>query len=333
VEGPVIKAKKVQEILEILRSREFSDWYLRFETAFRDRAELWKQDPERVLHAVLRAGEYEDRAHEAEDTYSRLDTSFEMLAAYEQQRVATSEAWEELGRAEYQLAEYRQRASELRAEAAAAKKDAQDPNAAARHARVEAELKVLDRLIEECAEQVAGKDRLFNEETEKREALWRSVEEAWLIAFRANMARIEYGYLGRRMRAMVEIWSRDSSFGREGAAEAAGRAEVIEAELARAEATLEDLLSKAAERFHCVAISEFLYWPQDDDVRGALCVPLVGDMTLLNMQVVKLQVYRVERAKGLSFIEPLAQESADDLEDASRLDRFFADRPRGRDVA
>ena len=111
------------------------------------------------------------------------------------------------------------------------------------------------------------------------------------------------------------------------------QSEAAAQELARLEGQLVQLLAQAEERFHCVAVSEFLYWPHEDDVRGALCVPLVGDMHHLNIQVAKLQIYSIERAKGLKYIEPLAQDVLDDVEDAVRLTRFFTDRPGGARAA
>jgi len=317
----VIKAKRVQDVREVLRLQGFSDWYLRYETLHRDLVELRAQDPDILTHTVLRAGEYEDLAHQAENTYASLDSSFETLSDYEQQRAATSYAWEDLGRAEYQLAEHRQVASELRASLTASRKDEQTPAVKAEEARLEAELNVEERLVEEWDKQVQEARVRFEHATEQRDELWRTVEDAWLRAFRANMARIEYAFLGKRARAAQEAMSHA---GESGAREGNGGS--TEVEQARMESDLAALLEQAESTYDCVAIAEFLYWPHRDDMRAALCVPLVGDMHHLNMQVIKLQIYRVERAKGLKFIEPLPPVDTDD-DDGTRLDGFFLDRP------
>ncbi len=321
----MIKAKRLQEVHEVLRSADFSDWYLRFETAHKDREELQRQDPDLLEQLVLRAGEYEDLAHAAEETYARLDGSFESLAAYEEQRVATSIAWEELDRTELELERNRQRASDLRAGVQAVRKGEQDADSQAREARLAAELRLAERLVEEWAHQVDERTKLFAAETKRRDELWRVVEEAWLTAFRANMARIEYAYLGRRARQQIEQLVRDGP----AAAPVVGetRLQALAEDRARLEDQLRGLLSDAEERFACVAINEYLYWPDADDVKAALCVPLVGDMQHLNLQVHKLKVYRVERSKGLKSIEPLPESSGVADEDLNRLERFFADRP------
>jgi hypothetical protein len=101
----------------------------------------------------------------------------------------------------------------------------------------------------------------------------------------------------------------------------------VENERLRDERLRDELLSEGEERFECVAIAEFLYWPHHDDMRAALCVPLVDALAHLNIQVFKLQIYRIERAKGLRFIEPLPIEGSKEDEDAARLESFFAGRP------
>lgn len=318
----MIKAKRVQDVRDILKAQGFSEWYLRYETLHSDLLELRIQDPDLLTHTVLRAGEFEDRAHQAENTYASLDGSFETLSDYEQQRAATSYAWEDLGRAEYQLAEHRQAASELRAKLTASRKDEQTPAVKAEEARLEAELNVEERLVEEWDKQVQEARSRFDESTAQRDELWRVVEEAWLRAFRANMARIEYAFLGKRARADQEAMSRAEQTNE------ADSAESIEAEEARMAGELAALLEQAEADFECVAIAEFLYWPHQDDMRAALCVPLVGDMNYLNIQVTKLQIFRVERAKGLKFIEPLPEGAEAEDNDGNRLDAFFIDRPR-----
>jgi phage shock protein A len=319
----VIKAKRIQDVREILAGAGFADWCRRYHAIYEQLSGLRARDPDRLTRTILRAGEYEDLAHQAATTYSRLDTSFETLAQYEQQRINTSAFWEELGRAEYQLAEYRQTASELRASLAAARKGEQTPAGSTETDRLEMELTDAERLVEEWDKQAQeARDRL-DRETEHRDGLWQIVEEAWLRAFRANMARIEYGFLGRRARADQEALalagegkSRDNDSG------------AIEAEEMHLAGELGELLREAETEYDCVAIAEFLYWPHQDDMRAALCVPLVGDMHHLNIQVTRRQIYRIERAKGLKFLEPLPKSADDDDIDGRRLESFFAERPQ-----
>ncbi len=316
----MIKAKRVQDVREILRSSEFVRWYEQYDTVSAELRAVRLADPDILTHTILRAGEYEDLTHQAEATYASLDGSFETLSAFEQQRTITSGAWEALTSLEYRLANARQDASDLRTRLSAMKKES-NANADALH--IESELKVKEREVSDLAQKVAQGQEWFERETKLRDEMWKIVENAWSTTFRANMARIEYGFLGRRLRAAQERLAGG------GQSDRTEDSMVAETEQARLEGELAELLRQAEEMYDCVAIAEFMYWPHQDDMRAALCVPLVGDMEFLNIQVNRLLVYKVERAKGLNFIEPLPQtsEDADAEADGVRLEGFFSGRP------
>ena len=93
------------------------------------------------------------------------------------------------------------------------------------------------------------------------------------------------------------------------------------------------LLAEGRRSFDSTLINEFLYWPHADDVKAALAVPLIDERNHFNIQVAALQVYRLERSRGLEFFEPVLDdgESQSDTQgqDDPRLETFFLEgRPR-----
>lgn len=325
-EDPVIVPKNVHDVRELIASKRFTDWFARYDTLYRNLQDLRHHDVDALVRAVLRAGEFEGEAASAEATYADLDSSFEYLGEYERQRGIASDCWINLGRLEHLLAEHRQEASELRAELTASHKKADARSHEVERARLENELKTAETMVTELAAQVEEAEDLLDTETKRRDNLWRVVEEMWMKAFRANMARIEYDFLTTRTRAEVDVLAREHAVpqGDNGAQE--DDLETVEKRTAEAEQELIEALEEADGAFECAAIAEFLYWPQEDDRRGAVCVPLVGDRDHLNVQVDKLQVYRIDRNKGLKSIEPLP-EVVDSDDDGVRLLDFFSGRP------
>jgi hypothetical protein len=92
-------------------------------------------------------------------------------------------------------------------------------------------------------------------------------------------------------------------------------------------------LEVARSRFECTLVEEFLYWPRQDDVRSAICVPLIAERQHFNIQISPLSIYQVERARGLEFIEPMVAEMGVP-DDDPRLEHFFHEgRPHGGDGA
>ncbi|MEE8408135.1 MAG: hypothetical protein V3T05_00890 [Myxococcota bacterium] len=321
----MIKAKNVRDVRELIASKRFTDWFARYDTLYRNLQELRQHDADAVVRAVLQAGEYEGQASAAEATFAELDSSFEYLGEYERQRHITSDCWVDLGRLEYLLAEDRQEASELRAELAASRKRGDAPNIEVERARLENELETAETAITELAAQVEEAQDNLDIESKRRDELWGVVEEMWMTAFRANMARIEYDFLAKRSRAEVDVLAREHAAHKSDGGPKEEDLETVEKRTAEAEQEIVEALEEADGAFECAAIAEFLYWPQEDDRRGAVCVPLVGDRDHLNLQVDKLQVYRVDRNKGLKSIEPLPD--LVDSDDDVRLDAFFAASP------
>ena len=89
------------------------------------------------------------------------------------------------------------------------------------------------------------------------------------------------------------------------------------------EAAMAAHLEQGRVLFGCAIIADFLYWPRQEDVRAAFCVPLIVEREHLNIEVMPLSVYHIDHVRGLDFLEPVPE--AADMSDADpRLEAFFA---------
>lgn len=314
----MLETKQVHEIRRMLASPEFTVWhreYCRLKDELRAARE---KHPDRLVHMVLRAGEFEGRAAQAQSDFTALDGSFDQLGEFELQRQKTSTAWVEHQRAEHTLTEQRQVASELRIMLQASRKQDGSATVVAEQDKLAGQLAETEKAILQLDAEVQRLKRRLDEATARRDELWKGVQQTWLEAFRANMERIENDFLGKRARAEIGRLSANQTTG------GGGSADSLEPEIAQVESALEAHIGAGRKEFDCVLIAEFMYWPHQEDVRAALCVPLVGERDQLNLQVEPLKVYRVARDRGLQFIEPLPEDYEADKSDDERLARFFA---------
>jgi hypothetical protein len=324
------------QIRDLLVTQEFQDWYARYEQWHADREQLRRSYDDRVMHAILLAGDYEDLSAQAQAEFGEIDNNFEMLSEFEAQRSRTSAAWIEQSSAEAILEEHRQTASELQRKLDAARKQSGGAPDGVLEKRLESELRAANGRVEEANERVAGASERLTAETRRRAELWAQVEHAWSAAFRSAMARAEYALQARRLRGFSETVGPDDSCAERGArasaqgaagTDSAGGGPVAAGEKAMRK-RLQRLAQEAAEAFGCVLIEEFLYWPPIGDSNRALCVPLVGDDKHLNVQVAPLRLYEVKRVTGVDFVEPVP-DVLDTGDDHRRLhDFFFAGRPQ-----
>lgn len=315
-----MKAKTVQEVRKLLRSDEFIDWRDRYLKRRGDLENAHARFSDQLLHTVWRAGEYEDLSARAHTEFIELDDDFEALSAFEVQRQRTSDLWIELHKAEKVLEDHRQAASELRQKIEVRRKGRRMTANVDEFQRRESELGDLESVIENAAREAENTKAQFDEAVKDRDRRWVEVEIEWTQAFRANMARAEYIYAARRERAKSELAPKDQA-GAQEKAEPSVDDEEINAEVDEIEQDLAALILEAEQKFGCILIVEFLYWPQQDDVRAAICVPLIHERDHLNLQITPSQVYEVERAKGIEFIAPVPEEDEDN--DDPRLEAFF----------
>jgi len=335
-----MKAMRLREVRELLRSSAFLTWLERYEVLRADirTAEAHHQELLRLAHiaafeveqaqqladdTVLKAGECDDFATSALAEAARIENdSFELLSSFESQRQVTTDLWGELNRAEMDLEELRAEASEIRTRLEAARKSTRTAGGLSEETRMGEEVKALDGQVDAQVRHVDLARARVDAEVKKRDGMWSEVEATWSAAFRANMARNEYGFQARRVRRQAE-----DLLGR--ASEERRRVEKTRAEIGTMESRMQEArnayqahLTTGRETFGCVLIEEFLYWPHEEDVHLAFCVPLIDESEHLNLQVHKAQVYVVERARGVTFVEPVPPEELG-MEDP-RLDRFFA---------
>jgi hypothetical protein len=85
----------------------------------------------------------------------------------------------------------------------------------------------------------------------------------------------------------------------------------------------------ARERFGCAVGEEFLYWRQREDQNGAFCVSLIEDPENYNIEIKPLGIYRVEKQRGIEFLEP-AQEARRQEDSDQRFEEYFLRGRKGR---
>ena len=339
-----MKAKRLREVRELLDSDAFKSWFQIYQS---QRCELREQRERRgdLLgqvrmfafrveylqqagdDTVMESGACEDRSAQAAAELAHIENeSFESLSSFETQRQKTTDLWSDLSGTESFLEENRQRASDIRM-----KLEAGHPGAAQDRERLAAELKSLDEQVRSGGEAVAAARERLAQEEKRRDTLWREVETSWLESFRALMAKSEYAYRSRQVRSEAERLFERVQKERLKIKELEDEARITEKRLSDLEREHQELLARGRSSFDCVLVGEFLYWPSEGDFKSAFCVPLIDERDHLNIQVSALQVYHIERGKGLDLIEPVSDET-EDGEDP-RLESFFGDRPANVNLA
>jgi hypothetical protein len=318
----VIRPKWLREVHDLLQSEQFSSWFAEYRElrsavaavqSRRDelaadgalseiRAELTQRAGDEL---VYEAGAREDLAARAAAECAVIENdSFELLSAYELRRSRARENQRELERRQGVVQQQRGQVAEARAALEAAKKaDRGATEVDLLAARLEAAERDLEATLRDVELLVARA-----EQDKKRElGVWNEEESAWFAAFRANLARSEHAYEARRLRGRTEMPFAKAAEQRRHADELERRAKREAEELARTKALLEERLQTAENTFECARIGEFLFWPMQEDLGSAYCVPLIDEPTLFNVPASALRLYRVERARGLDHLEPIAE--------------------------
>jgi hypothetical protein len=333
-----MKAKWVHEIEGLVRSPEFGEWYQEFielTNGFK-KVKLAREDllaQASMMHAradfgqqcadekLFAAGECEDSGAAAHAEFAEIENnSFEALSAYEVQRQKASDTWMELDRHDASIEDMRQEASELIAGIEAGKKQGDGDSGSAalgdRLERIEAAIEARSQDVEEVRTR-------YDRDTQRKLDLWDEVEASWSRAFQANLGRSEYAYQSRRLRGEAEAQFVRAAQERKRVDELEVEAHQLDGKLVEYKDEIGMHIKEGRSRFECTIVEEFLYWPKQSEVRMVLCVPLVDDRDYLNIQVQALSIYQLDRAKGLDFIEPVA-ESTETAGEDPRLTAFFA---------
>ena len=318
-----MKSYRVHSLQELVKSSEFLSWHgkhsemsagllelenkreqLEFDlNNARYRADSFQNFADDTL---FKAGDLEDQSARSEARYAEIENdSFQLLSDFEDKSREEEQARIVLHGIEKVLEDYKERRDDRSGQAG--QNDSK-----------------LKELVDEIAslEKQAGVARAkFDEETKLREALWEKVETTWSNAFRANMARSEFAYQGRRIHSKAESYFAKADEVRKEVAELSDEIAKTDERLASAKADRARHLDDAKKNFDCTVVDEFLFWPNTDDVHAALCVPLIDEQSHFNIQIKALKVYQIERDKGLDFIEPVPDEKLND--DDPRLNSFF----------
>ena len=300
--------RSVAEIRRLLGCTAFLDWQSSHQRLMRQLATARRAVDDPVTEHILRIGDEEDRCMAAEAVVVLLASTFETLARAEQEAERAAIAWANLQRAEVLHEHLRRRT-------------AQPSRGGRRRGRL---LGWLDRAAEaRSAARVARLRRVFHAATWSSQASWREAGAEGRAALRAAVARPECRYRIRRMRKELDSLRRVPPR-LPGRGVARPLVDVLESELRTS-------LSDCERRFGCVAVDEFLYWPELDAPSACLVVPLIAESDLLNLQIEPLRVYRALVRYGVDRLEPLASSeigtadaTAEQAEEDRRLAAFFA---------
>lgn len=326
-----MRSHRVHSLRDLVRSSEFLTWHKKHSeiseelhgledkrekldldlTIAKFRADSLQNFADETL---FKAGDYEDQSARSEAKYAEIENdSFQLLSDFEDKSRDEEQARIELHGIEKVLEDRRQDASERRAtlEAKSGRESAQS----------DSKLRELGDEIASLGKQADVARGKFDEQTKLREELWNQVEETWSNAFKANMARSEFSYQGRRIHSKAESYFAQADEIRKEVSTISDKISKTDERLGSVRADRTRHLDDAKKNFDCTVVDEFLFWPNTDDVHAALCIPLIDEQSHFNIQIKALKVYQIERDKGLDFIEPVPDEELNDED--PRLNSFF----------
>lgn len=309
-----MKSVRLGDLRELLQGTAFSTWwaeYGRAITTLRDSTarfdELVSQSETMMVRSELaqraavdalsRAGDTDDEAKRAASEAQALENrALELVGAYEEQRVRTSELWVQLGGAEKALEDRREAtgrgSSRARGHSATA-------------------LKTAERHLRQTREQ-------YDAEAAKRGALWAQVEAAWAESFERSLLVAERGVAARHVRREAERLFEEAEVRRARAKQLAAEAEAAGKDRAAAEKRRAALLAEARSSLDCAAGDRFLYWRHAEDKRAAFAVALADDPDGTNIEVKALSIYTVGRQRGVTLLEPAREGLALTAEEGDR---------------
>lgn len=271
------------------------------------RAELAQKNG---IDTLYTAGEAEDAAARLMAESSSLENrGLDLVGAYEEQRYVASECWYRLNAAE--------RALEERREAAAVAAAQRDPTAA----KIETELARLTRAQAEAKE-------AYEREQGKKQELWEEVEKQWARSTELDLLVQEKRVDARRIKREAERLFRDAESRKVGAREEHDHVDRLARSRTDAAQAVEMLLRAALDRFGGVATQSFMYFRCAENPKLAYAVALLPDGETFNVEVAELQIYRVDRERGVSFLEPAVDAPPEDGD--RRFEAWFLGGRKGR---
>jgi hypothetical protein len=328
-----MQSRRLTEVRDTLRSQEFQTWWEELQAAQAARAEAREKYDELLTQAMLmdfraelaqknaidtlyRAGEFEDQAStmmaEAQDLEN---SSFKVVAEYEEHRYHVSELWYRLGATEKSLEEGKDEVTALKARLTAAT-GPMVREVEAELKRAEAEFIQLQRTHRSAGDE-------YEREHARQKKLWTEVEKLWARSAEMSLLIAERRSQAKKIRKHSEELFQTTEDRKAKARQLREEAESESRAKESGELRIAEHLKQAQERFGCGAGDEFLYWRQRDNHRGAWCVPLFDDAFSYNIEVKALSVYSADRQRGVSFLEP-AIEAPPSVQDGDRrFEEYF----------
>ena len=309
-----MQAKWVHEVRALLEQEVFRAW-LRAVSSARESAresaghyeELLAQanlmefrselTQKNAIDTLYRAGEYEDTSAGLLAEASVLENeSLELVGAFEQQRLRTSELWSKVQAHEYEIDEARRVGAETRA-------------------------REIERVLAPAREE-------YQRETEQKQRLWAEVEEKWAASFKKNLSLCEQRTKGGAVRRQAERLFAEAEALKHKAAALSAEAEEVARACERREDEAAALVGEVRARFDGYIHEDFIYWPQRENQRAVYVVPLQADLSGYNLDLEPGALYQCDRGRGVEFMEPVVDTPAAAAED-HRLEQFFCEgRPR-----
>ncbi len=301
-----MRAVPLRELRELLQGAPFTAWWAEYGAALAGErsaragndqvrarlrlADLEAEAAQRVaIDTFSAAGETEEEAARvAAEAQAHEVRALEQVGRFEEQRFRTSDLWYRLGGAE--------RTVEVRREALG-RIGKGTPEADKARTQAEAALRLAERQLRTLQDEYAEEDR-------KRTRLWDEVEAAWERSFERSLLAAEHNTRSRRIIREAERLFHEADDKRGAARQLREEGEQVARALGEATRRRAGLLAAARERFGCVAGESFLYWRHPDDQRAAWAVALREDAAGWNLPVKPLEVYTVNRARGVAFLEP-----------------------------
>lgn len=324
----------LRELRELLQGPAFTAWWAAYGAAVE--AEHADASGHEQLLGRLRLADLEaeatqrvaidtfSEAGEAEEAAARVTAeeqahevrALEQVGHFEEQRFRTSDLWYRRGGAERTL--------ELRREALGQVAGA-GPEADRLRQQAETAVRAAERQLRALQDEYAAEDR-------KRSRLWDEVEAAWERSFERSLLAAEHATRSRRIIRRAERLFHEAEEKRGAAKQLRDEAEQAARGLAEAVRHRAGLLEEARERFGCVAGESFLYWRHPGDQRSAWAVALRDDATGWNLAVRPLEVYTVNRARGVALLEPAREGLPLSVEEGDRRfeDYFLGPRQGAR---
>ncbi|MGC9044492.1 MAG: hypothetical protein ACP5KG_11625 [Myxococcota bacterium] len=330
-----MKSKYLKEIKNLIESPAFKEWWVRYNEKQKEISHLTSEidnilaeENNHLFNANLVQKKALDRIEESSQMdalaarwlaeASDLDNkSYEAVAKFESKRVEVSELWFKVGALDHELETIKSEINTLRERLQNASDRQEVINLRTTLKNKEQTLESLNREFSKISEQ-------YEREAARKKKLWEDVEMIWSMSIEYNLKVAEAQAKSRKFKREAERLLQESNYFNRKAKEKHAEIEQMNSEREKNVKYIEELLRLAREKFECIAEDEFLYWQQKENSQMVYCVPLITDLDNYNIEIRALNIYQVDRTRGVTFIEPLVESSKriSDEED-TRIDDFF----------